>query len=157
MTGKRAAGTWIAAIVGLGLAGPSAGAATLPLDLRLTATASTLVGVVPGKAYRAVFSGTLSGTFAGEFTHVLNIEPESVWWPAAEVAWDSLLITTSRGTLTLSATSARLNRGEANDAAPWSGTATWVAEGGTGSFAGVTGRGTLSITALTNPTARRTP
>jgi len=140
----------------LGATAPVA-AGMLAVDLRLTASTSLLAGVVPGKLYRAVYSGGVSGSLTGEFTHALSIEPETPWWPAAEVEWDSLLITTPRGSLTLSTTSARLNRGEPSDAAPWSGTATWVVAGGTGSFAGATGRGTLAITAVTNPAASANP
>lgn len=139
-------------VLSTALAAP-ASAGTLPVDLRLTASTALVAGVVPGKSYRVVYAGGVTGTLTGEFTHVLCVEPETTWWPAAEVAWDSLFITTPRGSLTLSLASARLTRGEASDAAPWSGTATWVAEGGTGSFAGVTGRGTLAITAGTDPAA----
>jgi hypothetical protein len=146
--GRSIAVLWVA------LTGAAPGAAaTLGVDLQLTASAAIRAGVVPGKAYRMVYTGAVSGSLTGEFVHAISIEPESVWWPAAEVPWSTLLLTTPRGTLTLSLTSARLNRGEATETAPWSGGATWVVAGGTGSFSGATGRGTLAITAGTNPAA----
>lgn len=151
---RRASAGWLAItlLMGLGGAAPVA-AGTLPIDLQLTASASLVAGVVPGRAYRLVYTGAVAGSLTGEFAHVLSIEPESVWWPAAKVPWDTLRITTPRGTLTLSITAARLNRGEATESAPWSGTATWVVEGGTGAFSGATGRGTLAITASADPAA----
>jgi hypothetical protein len=136
----------------LGSAAPVS-AGTLALDLQLTASSSLLAGVVPGKVYRFVYSGSVSGSLTGEFTYVSSMEPETIWWPAAKVDWDSLLISTPGGSLTLSATTARFYRGEASDAAPWSGNATWTVAGGTGSFSGATGRGTLTLTAVTNPAA----
>jgi hypothetical protein len=141
----------VVATLALG-AGVAAGE-TLNLNLQLTASSSANAGVVPGRTYRFVYTGAVTGSLTGEFTRVLNLEPESVWWPAAEAEWDTLFVTTPRGTLTFSLASSRFTRLEASDAAPWTGTGTWSLEGGTGAFAGATGRGVVALTANTNPAA----
>jgi hypothetical protein len=145
---------WIGIVLAtLPLCSGVSAADTLNLNLQLTSSSSLNAGVVPGRTYRFVYSGAVTGSLTGEFTRVLNLEPESLWWPAAEAEWDTLYLTTPRGTLTFSLSSSRFTRLEASDAAPWMGTGTWTLAGGTGAFSGATGKGTLPLTAHTNPAA----
>jgi len=143
---------WIAAALAmLLLAMRLGGAETVAVSLQLTASSAVNAGIVPGRAYHYVYTGAVAGSLTGEFAHALAIRPETVWWTAAGVPWDTLRITTPRGTFTVSLSAARLIRTEASDSAPWSGTGTWTVEGGTGAFSGASGSGTLTLTALTNP------
>jgi hypothetical protein len=154
---RSARGRVAAALGTLLLSAGPVGAETVAVSLQLTASASVSAGVVPGRDYRFVYTGAVAGSLAGEFAHALAIHPETVWWTAAEVPWDTLLITTPRGTVTLSLAAARLIRNEASDSAPWAGTGTWTVGGGTGIFSGASGSGTLALTALTNPTVTNNP
>jgi hypothetical protein len=158
MARERSRREGIAAAVGLLLlAARPGGAENVAVSLQLTSSTAVNTGIVPGRAYHYVYTGAVAGSLTGEFAHVLAIQPETVWWTAAGVPWDTLLITTPRGTFTTSLSAARLIRTEASDTAPWTGTGTWTVVGGTGVFSGASGSGTLTLTALTNPAATLNP
>lgn len=143
---------WLA-LVGVLALRPGA-AAELTLNLQLTAKEAVSAGIVPGRAYRVVYGGAVAGSLTGEYVHVLALAPETPGWPAARVPWDSLRITTPRGSFVVELTTARLVRGASDEAESWTGTGSWRAVGGTGIFAGVTGRGTLAVTASVGASRR---
>ena len=143
---------WLVLIACLG--GRPGAAADLAVNLQLTAKAAVSAGIVPGRAYRVVYAGSVAGSLAGEYVHALSIEPETPGWPAAGVPWDSLRITTPRGSFVAELLSARLVRSPAAEVETWSGSGTWRAVGGTGRFAGATGRGTLALAAQVTATGR---